>query len=159
MPDRSGICARGLRLLVRPANRKRILPTYIYRTHSSKTRTGFEVPNVGPPYFALSSFRFPFCSCRYEVLQCAKRNLQPVWFTTTFLRLHGQSPARLPGQCLQFVRFRCFLFPSVDTAAIQARVKPHGQLSAEATCVRLNVDSTDVLCHQGFLCVWTSFCC
>ena len=60
----------------------------------------------------------------YEVLQCAKRNLQPVQFAATVLRLHSQSPALLPGQCLQFVRIRCFPFHSFGTAAIQARVSP-----------------------------------
>ena len=126
--DSKRICATGLQLLVRPANRKRIPPTYIYPTHSSKTRTGFEVPNVGHPpiTFRCRSSVFPFAFM--QVRSTAMRQAQSTTCLVCYYlsRLRSQSPAPLPGQWLQFVRLRCLPFHSFGTAAIQARVSPKG---------------------------------
>ena len=54
------------------------------------------------------------------------RQAQPTTCLVCCYRFTASSPALLPGQCLQFVRFRCFPFHSFGTAAIQARVSPKG---------------------------------
>ena len=112
------------------------------------------------PTWATPNFRSPFSVflLLLQVRSTAMRQAQPTTCLVCCYRFTASQPVARPSARAVFAvcSVSLFSFPFFRHCSHTGPCQPQGQLSAEATCVCLSVDSTDVLCHQGFLCVWTS---